>query len=55
MAGYWGAFAAAAAAVTLAADIKLKPKTTLFPLAQANQALAAVKDDAIDGAAVIVP
>jgi alcohol dehydrogenase, propanol-preferring len=39
----------------LAADIKLKPKTTLFPLAQANQALAAVKDDAIDGAAVIVP
>jgi alcohol dehydrogenase, propanol-preferring len=39
----------------LAADIKLKPKVTLFPLAQANQVLAAVKDDAIDGAAVIVP
>ena len=39
----------------LAADIKLKPKTTLFSLAQANQALTAVKDDAIDGAAVIVP
>ena len=39
----------------LAADIKLKPKTTLFPLGQANEALAAVKSDAIDGAAVIVP
>ena len=39
----------------LAADIKLKPKITLFPLAQANEALAAVKNDAIDGAAVIVP
>jgi propanol-preferring alcohol dehydrogenase len=38
----------------LAADINLKPKTTLFPLAQANEALAAVKRDAIDGAAVIV-
>lgn len=39
----------------LAADIKLKPKITLFPLAQANEALAAVKKDAIDGAAVVVP
>jgi alcohol dehydrogenase, propanol-preferring len=39
----------------LAADINLKPKITLFPLAQANEALAAVKSDAIDGAAVIVP
>jgi propanol-preferring alcohol dehydrogenase len=39
----------------LAADIKLKPKITLFPLAQANEALAAVKNDAIDGAAVMVP
>lgn len=39
----------------IAAEIGLKPKVTLFPLAQANEALAAVKRDAIDGAAVIVP
>jgi alcohol dehydrogenase, propanol-preferring len=39
----------------LAADIKLDPKVTSFPLDQANEALAAVKSDAIDGAAVIVP
>src|SRR5579864_8296592 len=39
----------------LAADINLKPKITLFPLAHANEALTAVKNDAIDGAAVIVP
>ena len=39
----------------LAADIKLRPKVTSFPLDQANEALPAVKSDAIDGAAVIVP
>ncbi|MGO9519493.1 MAG: alcohol dehydrogenase, partial [Candidatus Korobacteraceae bacterium] len=39
----------------LAADIKLHPKVTSFPLDQANEALAAIKSDAIDGAAVIVP
>jgi len=39
----------------IAAEIGLKPKVTLFPLEQANEALAAVKADAIDGAAVIVP
>ena len=39
----------------LAADINLKPEITLFPLAHANEALTAVKNDAIDGAAVIVP
>lgn len=39
----------------IAADIHLRPKVTVFPLDQANQALAAVKSDAIDGAAVIVP
>jgi propanol-preferring alcohol dehydrogenase len=39
----------------LAAEINLKPKVTVFPLDQANEALAAVKNDAIDGAAVIVP
>jgi propanol-preferring alcohol dehydrogenase len=39
----------------LAAEIHLQPKVTTFPLDQANEALAAVKRDAIDGAAVIVP
>jgi propanol-preferring alcohol dehydrogenase len=38
----------------IAADIRLQPKVTVFSLDQANQALAAVKNDAIDGAAVIV-
>ena len=41
--------------LALAAQINLKPKVTIFPLDQANEALLAVKDDAIDGAAVIVP
>ena len=39
----------------IAGKIGLKPKVTVFSLAQANEALAAVKNDAIDGAAVIVP
>ena len=39
----------------LAVEIKLRPRVTVFSLAQANDALLAVKDDAIDGAAVIVP
>jgi alcohol dehydrogenase, propanol-preferring len=39
----------------IAAEIQLQPKVTAFPLDQANEALLAVKDDAIDGAAVIVP
>ena len=39
----------------LASEINLRPKVTRFSLEQANQALAAVKNDAIDGAAVIVP
>jgi propanol-preferring alcohol dehydrogenase len=39
----------------IAAEIPLKPQVTLFPLEQANEALAAVKADRIDGAAVIVP
>lgn len=41
--------------LALAAEIGLKPKVTVFPLDQANDALIAVKHDAIDGAAVIVP
>ncbi|MGH9517120.1 MAG: zinc-dependent alcohol dehydrogenase family protein [Terriglobales bacterium] len=39
----------------LAAEIKLKPKVTSFPLEKANEALMAVKNDSIDGAAVIIP
>ena len=39
----------------IAAAINLRPKITVFPLDQANQALAAVKGDSIDGAAVIQP
>jgi propanol-preferring alcohol dehydrogenase len=39
----------------LAAEIKLKAKVTSFPLAKVNEALMAVKSDAIDGAAVVVP
>lgn len=39
----------------LAAEIGLRPKVTQFPLEQANEALLAIKQDAIDGAAVIVP
>jgi propanol-preferring alcohol dehydrogenase len=37
----------------VAAEIKLRPKTTVFPLDRVNEALMAVKTDAIDGAAVI--
>jgi propanol-preferring alcohol dehydrogenase len=39
----------------IAADIRLQPKVTVFSLDQANDALSAVRNDAIDGAAVIVP
>ena len=39
----------------LAAEINLRPKVTQFRLDQANEALLAVKQDAIDGAAVIIP
>lgn len=39
----------------LAAEIRLRPRVTTFALDRANEALAAVKNDAIDGAAVIVP
>ena len=39
----------------LAAEIGLRPKVTQFPLDQANEALQALKRDAIDGAAVILP
>jgi alcohol dehydrogenase, propanol-preferring len=39
----------------LAAEIRMSPRVTTFSLDRANEALAAVKSDAIDGAAVIVP
>jgi len=39
----------------IAAEIQLQPKVTTFSLEQANEALSAVKNDAIDGAAVILP
>jgi propanol-preferring alcohol dehydrogenase len=38
----------------LASEIGLKPQVTAFPLDQANEALLAVKNDSIDGAAAIV-
>jgi len=41
--------------LALAAKIGMKPKVTVFPLDQANEALMAVKNDAVDGAAVIKP
>jgi propanol-preferring alcohol dehydrogenase len=39
----------------LAGEIGLRPKVTVFRLDQANEALLALKSDAIDGAAVLVP
>jgi propanol-preferring alcohol dehydrogenase len=41
--------------LALAAKIGLRPKVTSFPLDRANEALAAIKSDSVDGAAVIVP
>ena len=39
----------------LAGELKMSPKVTVFKLDRANEALAAVKSDSIDGSAVIVP
>ena len=39
----------------LAGEIGLRPKITQFRLEQANEALLALKNDEIDGAAVLVP
>ncbi|HEX3153211.1 MAG TPA: zinc-dependent alcohol dehydrogenase family protein [Candidatus Angelobacter sp.] len=39
----------------IAVEINLRPRTTVFSLDEANDALAAVKNDSINGAAVIVP
>ncbi len=39
----------------IASAIRLRPQVTTFPLDRANDALAAVKSDSVDGAAVIIP
>lgn len=39
----------------IAAEIRMEPKVTTFTLDEANEALIAIKNDAIDGAAVVVP
>jgi len=41
--------------LAIAAEIDLRPKVTAFPLDRVHDALMALKADAIDGAAVIVP
>src|SRR3984885_372545 len=41
--------------VALAAKIGIRPRTTVFRLDQVNEALLAVANDAIDGAAVVIP
>jgi propanol-preferring alcohol dehydrogenase len=38
----------------LAAEIPLRPQTTPFPLAEANQALRSLKHDAIRGSGVLL-
>lgn len=44
-----------AAFLALAARLPLRTVVTTFPLAEANRALAAVRDGSIDGAAVLIP
>jgi propanol-preferring alcohol dehydrogenase len=39
--------------IALAADLRLKPAATIFPLERANEALQAIANDAVDGAAVL--
>jgi propanol-preferring alcohol dehydrogenase len=39
----------------LSSKIHLQPRVTAYPLAQANEALAALKNDQVDGALVIIP
>lgn len=41
--------------LTIAHDLRIRPKVVVFPLEQANQALEAVKDETEDGSSVIVP
>jgi propanol-preferring alcohol dehydrogenase len=39
----------------IATDIQLRPTATVFPLEEVNTALLAIKNNAVEGAAVIVP
>jgi len=39
----------------IAGEIGIRPQATIFSLERANEALAAIKSDSLDGAAVIVP
>ncbi len=39
----------------IAAEIGIRPQATVFSLENANEALAAIKNESLDGAAVIVP
>ena len=39
----------------IAGEIDIRPQATIFPLERVNEALAAIKSDSLDGAAVIVP
>ena len=41
--------------LSLAAELGIRPKVTVFPLEKVNEALQAVKNDAVDGAAVVTP
>jgi propanol-preferring alcohol dehydrogenase len=41
--------------LAIASDIQLRPKATGFSLDDANEALLAIKNDSIDGAAVVLP
>ncbi|MGA8531617.1 MAG: zinc-dependent alcohol dehydrogenase family protein [Acidobacteriaceae bacterium] len=41
--------------IALAAKIGIRPRTTVFPLDKVNEALQAVANDGVDGAAVVVP
>ena len=41
--------------LAIAAKIRIEPRVTTFPLDKANEALAAIKADSVDGSAVIVP
>ena len=41
--------------LNIASSIALRPRVTTFSLTDANEALAAIKSDEVDGAAVIVP
>ena len=41
--------------LALAAEIKLKPKATSFPIEQVNEAMLEVKESRIDGAVALIP